>query len=351
MPRLGRIAPVLALVLLAAGPALAYDDLVVEEKALRIMDTLVPPDTETKEEGMKESRIPGWIKVAFQAKSRRGWIPINIYVHEKGDYALVGRLYGSPEGADPREAANKAADKRLPDRFSYRLIKEQAAGMEGLREVIMEVEIPQRGKRPMAVYVGEGFAAVGQLFGPDNQNLTQVALQRWRADQVAWQELVKDLKPAYGSPDAPVRFAMFTDPDCPSCQKAKARIDQMIQETGDRMAGYLLWLPLDMHPHAKPKAKVLACSPAGRQQGLFDALKGTEPEGVKDVYAVLEDKGMAVPEAVRQCVSSGRAEDRLARFSRLAERVGVSSVPTVYFDDRVFRGFPEQELRRALPGE
>ncbi len=348
--RLGRIGAILALAFLATGPASAYDDLVVEEKALRIMDRLVPPGAETKEEGMQESAVPGWIKVGFQAKSKRGWIPVSIFVQEEARYALVGRLYPSAKGAEPREAAERAADKRLPDRFRHRIIGEQAAPMPGLREFLFEVEVPRRGKQPMAVYVGEGFAGVGQLFGPDNRNLTQLAQQRWRAKQVAWKELVKGLEPVYGSADAPVQFGMFTDPDCPSCQKAKARIDGMMGETGERLAGYLLWLPLDMHPHAKPKAKIFTCSPPGRQRILFDALKGTEPDSVQDVYALLAKKDLEVPGGVRECVSSGRAAARLERFRKLADRIGVSSVPTVYFGDRVFKGFPEKELREALRG-
>jgi hypothetical protein len=336
------------LLLTGAVPAAAYDDLAVEEKALRVMDQLVPSEAETKEKGMAESAVPGWIKVSFEAKSRRGWIPIEVYVHEDTEYALVGRLMDVSADLSPREKADKAAGQRLPDRLDHELIQEEDAPMEGLRLFLYEVRVPQRGPQPMAVYVGDDLAVVGQLFGPANQNLTEVAQQRWRASQVEWAELIKGLEPVYGSADADVQFAMFTDPDCPSCQRAKGRIDELVEEHGDDIAGYLLWLPLDMHPHAKPKAKVLTCSPAGKQAALFDALKDTKPEKVADVYTILEGKDVALPDGVKDCIASGKADKQLKRFNEHAGQVGVHSVPSVYFDDRLYKGFPESAIRSGL---
>ena len=336
------------LMLAAAAPASAYDDLAVEEKALRVMDTMLPAQVETRQKGMQESAVAGWVEAAFEAKSRRGWLPIEVYVHEDTDYALVGRLITSTGDGSPREQADAAAAERLPDRLDYQLIQEQDAAMDGLRLFLYEVQVPKRGAQAMAVYVGDGFAVVGQLFGPANQNLTEVAQQRWRASQVEWAKLIEGMEPTYGNADADVKFAMFTDPDCPACQQAKGRIDQMMEEHGGDLAGYMLWLPLDMHPDAKPKAKVLACAAVDRQATLFEALKGSEPEKVAGVYEVLAGKDMGVSGAVKECVASGTAGERLQRYRQLADRLGVNSVPSVYFNDRLFRGFPEQSVRDQL---
>jgi len=333
-----------------AAPASAYDDLAVEEKALRVMDEVVPRQAETREKGMEEASVPGWVKVSFEAKSRRGWIPIEVYVHEDAEYALVGRLIGVGGDQSPREKADQAVAKRLPERMDYKLIRQRSAEMEGLQEFLYEVQVPQRGAQPMAVYVGDRLAVVGQLFGPANQNLTEVAQQRWRASKVDWSKLIEGMEPVYGSADAEVQFAMFTDPDCPACQQAKGRIDEMMKEHGGDLAGYLLWLPLNMHEHAKPKAKVLACTEPAKQSALFDALKGSEPDSTGDVYGVLADKDMAVGDGVKECVASGKAEERLQRYRELADRLGVNSVPSVYFNDRLFKGFPEGDVREQLGG-
>lgn len=341
---------VAACLLGAAAPAGAYDELAVEEKALRVMDEVVPRQAETREKGMEEASVPGWVKVSFEAKSRRGWIPIEVYVHEDAEYALVGRLMGVSGDRSAREKADQAVAKRLPERMDYKLIRQRSAEMEGLEEFLYEVQVPKRGAQPMAVYVGDRLAVVGQLFGPANQNLTEVAQQRWRASKVEWSKLIEGMEPVYGSADADVQFAMFTDPDCPACQQAKGRIDELIKEHGGDLAGYLLWLPLDMHEHAEPKAKVLACTEPGRQSARFDALKGTKPESVDDVYTILEGKDASVSGGTKECVASGKADERLQRYREFADRLGVNSVPSVYFDDRLFKGFPEGDVRGQLGG-
>jgi len=340
------IAALLATVL--ASPAAAYDELLVEEKALRVLDTMVPSGVETREKGMEKAPVEGWIKAAYEAKTRRGWLSVDVYVHESAEYALAGRLFPLEAGAKPRQKAKQAMSERLPDKFERRIIQEQATAMEGLREFLFEVQLPERGPQAVAVYVGKDFGVVGQLFGPDNQNLTEAAKRSWRGSLVSWQDLTEGLKPVYGSADAPVQFAMFTDPDCPACQRAKGRIDELTAEHGDALAGYLLWLPLEMHRHAKPKAKVLACSAPERQPELFEALKGSKPNKVAEVYEVLKRKDIDVPRKVRGCVASGQADKRLQRYKKQADTVGLHSVPTVYFDGKVYRGFPEQAVTEAI---
>jgi len=349
--KLTRLGPILAaalLALLAAGPAVAYDDLVVGEKALRVLDQIVPSGVETRDKGVEKAKVSGWVKASYQAKSRRGWVPLDIYVHQGGDYALVGKLYPQDAGTKPRQRAKEAMAERVPDKFERSIIHERATGMEGLREFLFEVRIPRRGPQAVGVYTGQDFALVGQMYGPDNQNLTEASKRSWRGSLISWKALTDGLKPVYGDAGAPVEFAMFTDPDCPACQAAKGRIDKLMDKHGDQLAGYLLWLPLDMHKHSRPKAKVLACTAADRQSDLFDALKGSKPDKVADVYEVLKHKGVEVPRKVRGCVASGQADGLLKRFRKQADKIGLHSVPTVYFDGKVYRGFPEQEVTDAL---
>jgi len=346
--RLGQLMLAAVLAMAPVATAAAYDELLVEEKALRVLDSMLPEGVETRDKGMEAAQVADWVKVSYEAKSRRGWLPVEIFVHEAAEYALAGRLYPQEAGTKPRQKAKQALSERLPERFERKIIQERATPMEGLREFLFEVRLPQRGPQAVAVYVGPDFGVVGQLFGPDSQNLTETAKRSWRGSLVAWQDLVDGLQPVYGSADAPVRFAMFTDPDCPACQRAKGRIDELMAEHGGELAGYLLWLPLDMHQHAKPKAKVLACSAPERQPALFDALKGTKPTKVAEVYEVLERKDLAVARSVRGCVASGQADKRLKRFRQHADQVGLSSVPTVYFDGKVYRGFPEDAVTEAL---
>lgn len=340
---------VMALALGIAAPVNALDKLQAQEKAMRVLDQMVPPGTETREKGVQGEPVPGWTRVAFEAKSNRDeWLPIDVYIDTEGDYALVGRLY-QVDGADPEARGEAALSQRLPERFDFRLIKKQKAPLQGVAEMLYEVSLPQRDQtRALTVYAGDGFGVVGQLYGPDNTNLSDRVRQEWRAEQVAWSDLVADRAPVYGTKDAPVQIAMFTDPDCPACQRAKKRIDKLADEYGDDLGVYMLWMPLPMHDHAEPKAKALACSAAQEQKGLFKTLKPMEPNSVGDVYTALEEEGVAVPDGVRECVSAGEAGEALAQNKRHANSMGVRSVPSVYFRDRLYKGFPESAIRDAL---
>ncbi|MFP4616338.1 MAG: thioredoxin domain-containing protein [Thiohalorhabdus sp.] len=334
-----------------AGPAGAYDELEVEERALRVMDDLLPSEIETRQKTMEEAEVSGWVHVVYEAQSERGWIPVELYIREEADYAFMGKQYPLDPSEDADAKAEAAMDKRLPAEFERELLESRDTPLEGVREYLYEVQVPQRGAQPVAAYVGEDFAVVGQLFGPDNANLTEAAEQEWAGSQVDWEELVDGLEPVFGSGDTEVRFAMFTDPDCPACQRAKERIEELVEENGDELSGYLLWLPLDMHQHAKPKAEVLACAAPERQSDLFDALQGTQPNSTDDVYSILENQEVEVSKSVRECVAAGEGEERLKRYKDFADRMQVHSVPSVYFDGRLFKGFPESEIREALGGD
>ncbi|KPV39428.1 hypothetical protein AN478_09640 [Thiohalorhabdus denitrificans] len=334
-----------------AGPAGAYDELEVEERALRVMDALLPSEIETRQKTMEEAEVSGWVHVVYEAQSDRGWIPVELFVREGADYTFMGKMYSLDPSRDADAKAEAAMDKRLPEQFERELLQSRDTPLEGVREYLYEVEVPQRGPQPVTAYVGEDFGVVGQLFGPDNANLTEAAEQKWAGSQVDWEELVKGLEPVFGPGDTEVKFAMFTDPDCPACQRAKGRIEALVEEHGDDLTGYLLWLPLDMHQHAKPKAEVLACTAPERQSALFDALEGTQPNSTEDVYTILENQEVTVPKPVRECVASGQGEERLERYKGFADRMQVHSVPSVYFDGRLFKGFPEQKVREALAGD
>jgi len=334
-----------------AGQAWANDDMAVQEKAMRVVDSLLPSDIQTRKKDMEKADVPGYVKVVYEAKSRRGWIPIEMFIRDSADYAFLGRMYKLDPGMSPREKAQKAMASRLPKRFERKIIQSGKTPMKGVKEFLFQVKVPKRGPQPVAAYVGKDFGVVGQLFDPNNKNLTEVSKEKWAGSQVAWKDLIKGLKPVYGSADAPVKFAMFTDPECPACQHAKGRIDALMEKHGKDLAGYLLWFPLSIHAHAKPKAKVLACSPADRQSKMFNALKGTEPKNVDDVFSALEDKGIDLSEQVHKCVSSGKAKERLQRYRHFANEMQVNSVPSFYYKGRLYKGFPETEIRQALKSQ
>lgn len=345
-----RVLPALALLagLLAAAPADAQDDFAARDRAARAVASVLPERVATREaDGAVSEVAAGWRRVPYEVQGRRGWFPLDVLVHPGNGHALVGTLGEGGAGDGPRARAQSLLESQLPDGWRLRTVADRAIDAAGLHEVLVEAQRGgQGGARLLSVYVGEGFALRGGLRDPEGTDITGAGRRRFRGDLVSWDALTEGRQPAYGAAEAPVRVAMFTDPDCPSCRRAKERIEKLAERYPQRLAVYFLWYPLDAHPHAEPKARVLACAPAGRQAELFEALKPAEPEDVAGALEALRDSGMSVDQGLARCARQGKGS--LARDRQLAQQGRVTGTPSVYFQGELYRGFPEPAIRRAL---
>lgn len=72
-----------------------------------------------------------------------------------------------------------------------------------------------------------------------------------------------------GQPDAKNKIIVFSDPDCPSCKKLHEEIKQIIAERKD-IAFYIKLFPLEMHPDAYRKSKLIQCSQCSQSPALLD---------------------------------------------------------------------------------
>ncbi|MEJ2192883.1 MAG: thioredoxin fold domain-containing protein, partial [Nitrospirota bacterium] len=61
-----------------------------------------------------------------------------------------------------------------------------------------------------------------------------------------------------GSPDAPHKAVIFSDPDCPYCRKLHQEMKKVVQERED-IAFYIKLRPLDSHPESYQKSKSIVC--------------------------------------------------------------------------------------------
>lgn len=344
------LALVAAAGLLAAGaPAPAQDDFSLRDRAARALSSVLPERAETREADGEITRVAGdWRLVPYEARGQRGWFPLHVLVNADTGHALVGTVGQEGGGDGPRERAKALLKAQLPPDWQLQAVADRSIEGAGLHEVLVEARGKgQRGAaRMLAVYLGEGFGLRGALEGPDGADLTAVGQRRFRGQQVSWEELRGDREPAYGSAGAPVQLAMFTDPDCPSCRRAKERIEALAEAHPDKLAVYFLWYPLEVHEHAEPKARVLGCAPASRQPALFEALKPAEPEDAAAAVAALRDGGESVSETLAECARQGGGT--LERDRELAEQGRVTGTPSVYFRGDLYRGFPEPAIREAL---
>jgi thiol:disulfide interchange protein DsbC len=128
-----------------------------------------------------------------------------------------------------------------------------------------------------------------------------------------------------GNPRAPLRVAVFTDPDCPFCGNLHAELEKVVQERKD-IAFHILLYPLAMHKDAYWKSKSILCN---------RSLK------------MLEDSFAHKPIARSDCDTK-----EIDNNIRLAESLGITSTPTLVAPDgRVHAGtMPAKQIIDFITG-
>jgi thiol:disulfide interchange protein DsbC len=97
------------------------------------------------------------------------------------------------------------------------------------------------------------------------------------------------------------KLAVFSDPDCPYCQRFEKELDKLTDATV-----YIFMFPLQMHPNAEEKTKRAWCSKDQGKAWHNMVLNGVMPEAKPDC-----------PNPVSDVIA-------------LAEKLGVNGTPTVF---------------------
>jgi thiol:disulfide interchange protein DsbC len=129
-----------------------------------------------------------------------------------------------------------------------------------------------------------------------------------------------------GNPSGKKRLFVFTDPDCPYCAKLHIELKALIAMEPD-LAVYVKLFPLDMHPNAFVKSRVIM--------------------GAKNSLELLDKafSGETLPKMTEKDVA-GPVEETI----RLGRSMGINSTPTLVLPDgRVMPGYREAaELRKLI---
>ena len=146
--------------------------------------------------------------------------------------------------------------------------------------------------------------------------------------------------PARGPADAAVTLILFSDFECPYCQKLMPALEETLRTYPDSVRLVYRHLPLDgLHPHAVNAARAAVCAD---QQGGFwpylDALfadrRRLEPlELRKRAKAIHLDVGL-----FDQCVAGSKAAQTVELDSRAADELGLTSTPSLLINGRLVRG-------------
>lgn len=142
-------------------------------------------------------------------------------------------------------------------------------------------------------------------------------------------------------------LSVFTDPQCPYCQRLYPQLDAWLAAHPDlRVAIHLF--PLSFHERAMPASRAYWAAAQQRKfPQFFRALHG---DGAKDLSdAGLENAAKAAGldlARFRKDASSPASQKAVEDDYALGGRVGVEGTPTLYLDGRVTRD-PEGDLAKA----
>jgi protein-disulfide isomerase len=160
-----------------------------------------------------------------------------------------------------------------------------------------------------------------------------------------------------GNPKAPVTLEEYGDYECPPCGNLAEPLKSIEHEYGNRLRMVFHHLPLVVHAHAKEAA---CAAEAAGQQGKFwemhDLLYKEQPiwSKAKDVYTLFAAYAAMIGldvERFKKDMESDQIKTRVAADQRDAAKIGVTSTPTIFVNNRAVSlatPDPVKVLREAI---
>jgi protein-disulfide isomerase len=141
--------------------------------------------------------------------------------------------------------------------------------------------------------------------------------------------------PVRGPARAPVTVVVYSDFECPFCQRSEATLRALSEQYGDRLR--IAWKnhPLPMHANARAAAKAaLAAGDQGKFWEYHDVLfahqDALDPASLERYAA---DLGLDV-ERFRRAMAEGRTEAAIASDEAEGTRLGVTGTPLFFVNGR-----------------
>lgn len=147
--------------------------------------------------------------------------------------------------------------------------------------------------------------------------------------------------PAKGAADPLVTLVVFTDFECPFCQRDAPTLDALLERYPAELRLVFRHNPLPFHRHAVPAAE--ASLEAYAQGGdaafwrMHDRLFSGEGLERQDLERFAEELGLDLPR-FRQALDDERHHEALARDVQLAARIGARGTPGHFINGRVLMG-------------
>jgi protein-disulfide isomerase len=144
--------------------------------------------------------------------------------------------------------------------------------------------------------------------------------------------------PVRGPKDAPVTIVMFTDFECPFCQRGHETLGRLHEHYPDKLRVAYKAYPLDIHSNALLAAMAARTAQAqGKFWKFHDLLYGQRGLEYPQLMAYAEKAGLDL-EQLKRDLHSLEYGPEVQRDMRQARKLGVTSTPTFFINGRQISG-------------
>jgi thiol:disulfide interchange protein DsbC len=249
----------------------------------------------------------------------------------------VSLIVASPSFAMAKEGCGGACNvcHKITEKETGELLKKTGVTVKSVKEApakgLFEILVEKDGKQGL-LFMDYGKKHLMQGMIVDLETLQPVSAhaqdlpQPKQVTSVDVSKIPIERAVIMGNPKATKKLYVFTDPDCPYCQKGHAELKKLVALSPD-VAVYVMLYPLPMHPGAYDKARTVL-----------------ETKNLELLDKAFEGKD--VPKPTKE--SSKKAIEEIIAF---ANANGISGTPTMVMPDgRVEVGMRDADTLKKMLG-
>jgi protein-disulfide isomerase len=176
--------------------------------------------------------------------------------------------------------------------------------------------------------------------------------------KLAMGKLLEGEYAARGPSDAAVTLVVFSDFQCPFCQKMAALFaEEPLLKSGDQVRLVFRHMPLSIHDWAQPAAEAAACAQfqnAGAFWAFHDKYFANQPSiTAANIKAKTDEFAATIPgldlKQFKTCMDRQMSLGAVIRDRDLGTRVGITGTPTLFLNGERLNGIRSAaELHSAL---
>jgi protein-disulfide isomerase len=170
-----------------------------------------------------------------------------------------------------------------------------------------------------------------------------------------------EMRPAFGTPGAPVVIAEFSDFECPFCkEEAKSLRDNIVKNYPKEVRVYFFDFPLEqLHPWAKSAAIAGRCIFRQSASGFWDYhdwIFGNQtditPENLQNKVLEFAKTKSLDTDAIGACITSKATESEVNQTVAMGQALEVNQTPTIFVNGRRLTGtLPWEQLKMVIDYE